>query len=55
MSATIQLSGAESESWVCKAKSGWKVGAQSIDRGNREYQVNKGNWNIQESMRENEK
>ena len=46
MSVTIQLSGTESESWVCEAESEQKVGDQSIDRGDREYQVNKGNGNI---------
>ena len=46
MSATIQLSGMESERQVHKAKSGQKVGDQSTDRENQEYQVKKGNGNI---------
>ena len=46
MSVTIQLSGMESESWVCEAKSGQNVRDQSVDRGDREYQVKKGNENI---------
>ena len=55
MSATIQLSGTESKSWVREAESGWNVGDQSVDRGDQEYQVKKGNENIQESVRGNEK
>ena len=46
MSATIQLSGTESKSWVCEAESGQKVRDQSMDRGDQEYQVKKGNGNI---------
>ena len=46
MSVTIQLSGMESESQVHEAKSGQNVGDQSVDRGDQEYQVKKGNENI---------
>ena len=38
-----------------KPKAGLKVGDQSVDRGNQEYQVKNNNRNIQESVRENEK
>ena len=58
MSATIQLSGTESEHRVREAKSGQNVGNQSVDRGDQEYQVKKGNENmrvIQESVQGNEK
>ena len=46
MSATIQLSGTESESQVHKAESGQNVRDQSIDSGDREHQVKKGNGDI---------
>ena len=49
MLVTILLSGTESESRVREAKSGWNIRDQRVDRGDREYQVKKGNENIRVS------
>ena len=46
MSATIQLSEMESESWACGTESGVKVGDQNVDKENQDYQVKKHNRNI---------